>query len=92
MDIGDFISDLAAGGSSGKGWRSPIAIICTLIGLGIGIYLGLQFGGIFKSAGLGILIGWAFGVFLRGFGVFLLIFMGVLAITFGFEYLQTWLS
>ena len=85
----DFFNDMIYAGGSGKGWRSPIAIICTILGLAVGIYAGWYFGNLFSMTALGVLSGWLFGVFLRGFGLFLLIFLAVLGVIFGFEYLQS---
>ena len=87
MDIFDFFSDMASVGSQGRGWRSPIAIICTLIGLGLGIYLGIQFEAVLSFTAMGVLFGWLTGVFLRGFWPFFLIFVVLLALAFGWEWL-----
>ena len=85
----DFFESMFYAGGSGKGWRSPIAIICTVLGLGVGVYAGWHFGNLLSMTALGVLTGWLFGVFLRGFGLFLLIFLAVLGVSFGFEYLQS---
>jgi len=85
----DFFDHVLQVGGSGKGWRSPIAIICAILGLAVGVYAGWQYGSFLGLAALGILSGWLFGIFLRGFGLFLLIFIAILGVTSGFEYLQS---
>lgn len=81
----DFFSQFVEIGGLKKGWRSPLAIVCLLAGLGAGIYLGQEIEPMWKTAGLGALLGWLLGMFLRGIGVFLLIFAGVVIVILGYE-------
>lgn len=87
MDFGDFLGEL---GGTGKGWRSPLAIIGVVIGVIAGGYLGYETEGILGAMGgvaLGALIGWWLGVMLRGLLFFLLLVAMAAAVVFSWEWL-----
>lgn len=92
MPLEDFFSDMVELGGSGKRWRSPWAIAGLVIGIGLGAWLAVTQGeggflGVLGGAATGGFLGWAAALFLRGFGVFLLIFIVILAVTLGWQWL-----
>ena len=90
MPIDDFISNMAEIGGQGKGWKSPVAIACLLLGLMAGGYLGWDTGGVVglvTGGPVGALIGYVAGLFLRGFFGFLVIFLIIALAVAGFNWL-----
>ena len=90
MGLFDFLEGAADIGSSGRGWYSWPAIGGAIVGAGVGGYLGFQTGGAVEAlgaAGSGTLIGWLVGVVLRGVAFFLVIFLLLVAVTLGWEWL-----
>ena len=87
MDFFDFFFGFANVGAEGRGWRSPIAILTTLMGFGLGIYLGIQFEAVLSFTAIGTVFGWLAGVFLRGFWKYLLLFAVLMLLAFGWQWL-----
>lgn len=94
MALDDFLGDMVELGGGKKRWRSVWAILCTVLGAGIGAYLGYLgyfadgLYGVISGFFGGALVGWVLAMLLAGFLIFGLILAAVLLITFAW----TWLT
>lgn len=91
MPLSDFFADMTMFGADGKrGFKSRTALVCLVLGAGIGAYLGYTLSGVaygIGGAALGAFCGWLFGFMLRGLFVFALLFLVALAGGLGWQWL-----
>lgn len=91
MDLSEFFSGMVDAGGSGRGWRSPVAILCAVLGAiagGMLTYDPADLLTFLGAIGTGALLGWVVGLFLRGFAVFLAIFLVILMAIYSWEWLM----
>jgi len=91
MPVDEILSTIAELGAQGRrGALGPWAILGALIGAGVGGYLGYlggDVGGLIAGVLPGALVGWLIALPLRGAAIFLVIFVLILAVTLGWQWL-----